>query len=827
MNKEDIINSLKKKGPQTEAELSQIGPCTADRLHRMLYELVFEGKISFDGTKYTCIVGTHVELGKCVSKKNKFVFVNLVRENKIDVKLTGRASDDMLIGDYCYVICDFDRFGYNDARYFCPLQNITELKGNYKNDENGDGALSIGYLDLAGYQIRVKECVPEHVGIGDYVSATILARKPKLLEVRIDKVLVQAGNVGSDISQIIASHDAPMNFPEEVMDEAKAIPQALRPEDYADRKDLRDECIVTIDGDDSRDFDDAVSIEKKDYGWTIGVHIADVAYYVRPGHPLDNEAKNRGTSIYVADRVVPMLPFELSNGICSLNPDVDRLTITCRSDIDLRGNVIRSEVYPSVIRSHGRLTYNQVNHFFETGESDVFSDEIKKSLTELRACAAAIRARREKQGAMKLDSTELHFKLDENEFPVEVEIKTQDESEKMIEDMMVVANCEVAKLLHKLDIPTLYRVHENPPKEKLDLLIAYVKKLGMMSKFPNKENITPKALSDFLGQVDDEKLRKAMSIVMLRSMAKARYTPEPLGHFGLAEPDYLHFTSPIRRYPDTVVHRTLHEFVFNHKPFDKVSRHDYLESLGDDLSGDEKRAQAIERSVDDLESSKYMSTHIGEKFHGFIVSFIDFGMFIQLDNGIEGLLPFEYMSLDKYEYDDRTLTVRDVTPGNEHEYNLGDDIDVCVYSCNINNRRITFCSEAFFEELGRNLTPEQMEALKKNDITVTTEAEYLKNRHDEYRFSHRRPSKFGGAGRFDKKDGGKRDFHSDRGGFGHNGGSRFHSGSRGDFHKDRQDRPRWREERDWNQDKDFDKNQSRGGGSFGSNGGDDDPAVGE
>lgn len=804
MTKEEILKGLSERGPLTEAEISQMSPVSPNRLRRMMRELVFEGKVSYDGEKYTDIRNSHLELAKCVTKKAAFVYLNLVREDHMDVRLTGEVADKMLIGDYCYVYCDIGKFGPRDCKFFCDLQPITQIKGNYRLGTEGAPELVIPYLEVANVKVLVTENAAKDVGIGDFVSATILERQTGVIKVRIDKLLVKAGNVGADISQIIAANDAPMDFPQEVIDEAKAIPQQLVPDDYKDRKDLRDEVIVTVDGEDSRDFDDAVSGVRTDYGWEVGIHIADVAHYVKPGHPLDSEAQNRGTSIYVADRVVPMLPVELSNGICSLNPNVDRLTLTCRAKIDKAGNVISSEVYPSVIRSHGRLTYTQVNELIHTGDCDSLTPEVKSMLGVLKECADAVRARREKQGAMKLDSVELHFTLDEKGFPTAVSTKQQDDAEKLIEDLMIVANCEVAKLLHKLNIPTLYRIHELPPEEKFAVLLQYVKKLGLIKFFPPKGGASPKALNDFMNSIQDPNLRKAVSIVMLRSMAKARYSPDEVGHFGLAEPEYLHFTSPIRRYPDTIVHRCLHDYVFEHKPFDRNSLYDHMKDLGDSLSADEKRAQTIERSVDDLESSKYMSVRISEKFHGFIVSFLDFGMFVQLDNGIEGLLPFEYINDDRFFYDDRHLTVKDNTA--DTEYNLGQEIDVCVFSCNVQNRKITFCSPEFMETLGRNLTPEQLAMLKANNVAIMTESEYLAKRHQDYLFTHRRPrsdfrgsnsfrgssSYHGGAGRGGDRGGFRRDGNGqggNRSGYGYRHDDRngsYRSNDRGGFRRDGQ-----------------------------------------
>ena len=334
-----------------------------------------------------------------------------------------------------------------------------------------------------------------------------------------------------------------------------------------------------------------------------------------------------------------MLPTELSNGICSLNPNVDRFTLSVEMSVDSRGNVFQSSIHKGVIRSKARLTYTEVNDLLEGEESDL-PEEIQTMLKTLDKAAQIIRARRTKNGALDLDSTELKFYLDSMGRPLEVSKRVQKEGEKLIEDLMIIANVSVAKMLEDAGIPTLFRIHENPPTAKIDEFRAFARKLYVGKDFPSI--ITPKALQSWLESIDDEEKKKTVSRLMLRSLAKARYSPDNTGHFGLAEDDYLHFTSPIRRYPDLIVHRCCKEYLIGKKrvPSDL---YDYLTLEGEHTSYTERRATEIERAVDDLESTKYMTKHLEEYFDAKVTGFAKFGMFVELENG--NYIPAERLSI--------------------------------------------------------------------------------------------------------------------------------------------------------------------------------------
>jgi VacB/RNase II family 3'-5' exoribonuclease len=458
------------------------------------------------------------------------------------------------------------------------------------------------------------------------------------------------------------------------------IPQTISDKDIEGREDYRKQTIVTIDGADALDFDDAVSCEKITNGYRIGVYIADVSYYVTPNTPLDDEASKRGTSIYVADRVVPMLPTELSNGICSLNPNVDRLVLSVIMDVDQAGNVYRSVIKPGVINSHGRLTYGEVNDLFSKNEKGEMSSSIVQMLFLMREATALIRARRERQGALDLDSTELKFNLDEQGNPTEVIKRDQGEGEKMIEDLMIIANVEVAKFLSDQKIPTLYRVHDNPPSEKIELFKQFLRNIKLIQDFPS--SVTSSTVSHWYNSITDPDTKFAVSGFLLRSLAKAKYSPDNTGHFGLAEENYLHFTSPIRRYPDLIVHRTLRRFVFNQETFDYDHLHTILENLGVATSAAERRAADIEREVDDLESCKYMTKHIGEEFTGVVVGLVSKGMFLELSNGIEVFLAISDIDpTQRYTYSERHMDIQSTERDEDDNlvfFRLGSKLNVII-----------------------------------------------------------------------------------------------------------------------------------------------------
>ena len=591
MNLEKILSLIKNKSitlDNLKKELNILNESDNYNFKQIIEELLDDGKIGFFHNKYVYLDNTDLKLAKVINKKRNNVILKLVSTGE-EIEIFGDESRYLLINDLIYVRKIMGI--YHGSEYY---KNVEYLKGRYTLTSSGQGKIIVDYLDKCGISVVLKNKSSLQLNEGDLVEAKINSYSNNVFIVEITKLLVKANTLGSDIEMIVQNYDAPTDFSSLALEEARNIKQELSEEDLLERKDLRDELIFTIDGIDSRDFDDAVSIKKINNGYEVGVHIADVTHYVKKHHPLDDDAYIRGTSIYLADRVIPMIPFELSNGICSLNPNVDRLALSVIMKFDNKGYVYKSEIFESVINSKARLNYDQVNEFYKTGKSEL-EENIQESLKLLLEVSKLIRKKRENNGAINLETNELKFTLDENNNPIKIKKLISGPSEEMIEDLMISANVEVTKNLKNNNIPVLYRVHEYPSKEKYELFKNLIKRMdySLFIQLPKYENITGNKLNDFISNIKDVNLKKIYSYLLLRTMSKARYSNEDLGHFGLNEPNYCHFTSPIRRYPDIVIHRLVKDYIINHKPKDNVVIDKYLDRASKDLSDLELRADQI------------------------------------------------------------------------------------------------------------------------------------------------------------------------------------------------------------------------------------------
>lgn len=504
----------------------------------------------------------------------------------------------------------------------------------------------------------------------------------------IKEVLGNKSTPGIDILAKIFEHNVPYDFSNETLEQVKKVPKTLRVSSKMkeERLDLRNELIVTIDGEDAKDFDDAISVSLNDDGtYKLGVHIADVTNYVKKNSPIDKDAIERGTSCYLADRVVPMLPFELSNGICSLNPDEDRLTLSCIMNIDENGRVITYDIKPSIIHSKYRLTYSNVNK--------LFNHELKmdKDLSEMlflaKRIASKIRKEREERGNIDLDIDEAKLIIDTNGKVVDIQKRERGISEMMIEDFMIAANESVASYVYYMELPMIYRIHENPPLKKLKDLQTIIGPLGYHLSINNGVHST-----EFQNILNKSKERPEHDVVrqmILRSMAKAIYHPENKGHFGLGSKCYTHFTSPIRRYPDLLVHRLLKIYLSNDITslnYNKLEGE--ISYLADKSSKCERRAVELERDVTAMKMAEYMENCIGEVFEGVISGMIDSGFFVELPNTIEGMVRFETIRSDFLIFDPRRMLV--YSRGSKKQYRLGDKVQIVVLSASKATGKIEF-----------------------------------------------------------------------------------------------------------------------------------------
>ncbi|MDQ0430300.1 ribonuclease R [Planomicrobium stackebrandtii] len=496
----------------------------------------------------------------------------------------------------------------------------------------------------------------------------------------VTQILGHKNDPGVDILSIIHKYGIETEFPPDVLEQANNVPDEIDPADLTDRRDLRNEQIVTIDGADAKDLDDAVQVVKYEDGtYKLGVHIADVSHYVTEGSAIDREAYDRATSIYLTDRVIPMIPHRLSNGICSLNPQVDRLTLSCEMIFNDQGEVVSHDIFQSVINTSARMTYTDV---YEILEQD--NQELKEKYSELvpmfelmKELAEVLRTKRMRRGAIDFDFKESKVLVDENGYPTDVVVRERTVSERLIEEFMLAANETVAEHFHRMEVPAIYRIHEDPKPEKLQRFFEFVTNFGIVVKGSGTQ-VHPKALQEIVESIAGTPEEPVISTMMLRSMQQAKYSSDSLGHFGLSTEFYTHFTSPIRRYPDLIVHRLIRTYLIEKDLSQKTIA--YWDANMDDIathtSERERRAVEAERDTDALKKSQFMADKIGEQFTGIISSVTNFGLFIELANTIEGLVHVSNMTDDYYRFDDRSMMM--IGERSKRQFRIGDEIEIKV-----------------------------------------------------------------------------------------------------------------------------------------------------
>ena len=640
--------------------------------------------------KYMLIEDSHLKKGVMRANKKGFGFVEVDGiEDDIYISsenMNGAIHDDLVLVEVTSKM-NIDRL---EGRILKILERrVKEYIGVINFDKKG-----VGHLTLDDSKVNLDIEIPKDKSLNAVDGHKVIAILGKKInntkyEGEVTKIIGHVNDPGVDILSIIYKYSINTEFPEDVREEVKNMPMEVRDIDMRDRRDLRDQVIFTIDGDDTKDIDDAISIKKLANGnYELGVHIADVSYYVKEGSPLDNEAMERGTSVYLVDRVIPMLPHELSNGICSLNPDVDRLAISCVMEFDKDGKQQKYEIFPSIIKSRIQMTYKNVNSILEDNKTPEGYEEFVDDLKLMHELAKILRKEKTNRGYIDFDVDEAKILVDEKCVPTEVILRYRGVGEKLIEDFMIAANECVANHIYFMNLPFIYRVHEYPNEDKIRSFLSFVSSLGY-NITGNIKDVKPTTMQKILEQLRDKPEYKILSTLLLRSMQKAVYKPENLGHYGLASNCYTHFTSPIRRYPDTTVHRLLHTYLFDNKlDMGTIKKwEERLVYISEHSSERERAAVDCEREVDDMKMAEYMESHIGEEYEGMISSVTSFGMFVELDNLIEGLVPIKDMD-DFYHFDEEKMTL---TGEKSHvKYRIGERVKVKVIRASKEEKTIDF-----------------------------------------------------------------------------------------------------------------------------------------
>ena len=640
--------------------------------------------------KYMMLENSHLRKGIMRANKKGFGFVEvdgLTDDVYVSAdNMNGAIHDDVVVVEITSKM-NIDRI---EGRVLKIIERkINKYIGLINFDKNG-----LGHITLDDSKIKLDIEIPKENSLNAVDGHKVVVKIDKQLGNNrcighVVEIIGHVNDPGVDILSIVYKYNINVDFPDDVKDEASKLPMQVYQSDLEGRRDLRDEMIFTIDGDDTKDIDDAISVERLSNGhYKLGVHIADVSYYVKEGSPLDNEALERGTSVYLVDRVIPMLPHELSNGICSLNPGVDRLAISCVMEFNVDGKQLSYEIFPSVIRSRKQMTYKKVNSILEKNIVPEGYEEFADKLKLMEELAVILRKAKVKRGYIDFEVDEAKVLVDDKGVPTDVVLRDRGKGEKLIEDFMIAANECVATHIYFMNLPFIYRVHEYPKEEKIRSFLGFVSNLGYHVN-GNIKDVKPTTMQKILEQLKDKPEYKILSSLLLRSMQKAVYKPENLGHYGLASSCYTHFTSPIRRYPDTTVHRLLRTYLFEGK-VDMQTINKWEEKLvyiAEHSSERERASVDCEREVDDMKMAEYMEKHIGEQYEGMISSVTSFGMFVELDNLIEGLVPIKDMD-DYFHYDEDRMTL---TGEKSHvKYSIGERVIVKVVRASKEEKTIDF-----------------------------------------------------------------------------------------------------------------------------------------
>ena len=671
----ELLNDIDKPARSAIEINDALGFTTIDEYKTLLTkleEMTTKGILYYSDKKkrYLLLKNSHLIKGKLMMNPKGFGFV-IIGEGKKDVYIgkdnlnSARNNDVVLIelingkseGKIIKII-DRDENSFVGCVYF--KDNKCYVKPDKRN--NIDIEIPEEYQKglVEGHKVVVKP-----INGSKYLGAIL-------------HVIGHKNDVGVDILSFVYAHGFKPQFPDNVLDDLKTIPDKINEEDTKGRLDLRDRTIFTIDGDDTKDIDDAISIKRIDDKYELGVHIADVSHYVLRGGAIDKEAYERGTSVYLVDRVIPMLPHQLSNGICSLNPNQDRLAMSCIMTIDKTGKIVNYQIAKSVIRSRIQMTYNKVNDILDKNIIAEGYEDFVDDLKLMKEVSDILRKKMINRGYIEFSSAEAKILVDEKCHPLDIKLREEGTGENMIENFMVAANETVGGFVFYQNLPGIYRVHDKPDQKRLQSFFDFLAARGYVVR-GKKHNITSKDLQYILSQLADKPDAKILNDMAIRSQAKAVYSDQNIGHFGLGSKCYSHFTSPIRRYPDLILHRLIKDYTENYSSSVIEAWQTDLPEMAAHCSVKEQDAQSCERDVDDMKKAEYMEEHIGEEFSAVISGVQEFGIFVELANTVEGLVKIENLPGGGYSYIEKSLSL--ISKNKKHRYTFGDTVRVkCIAS---------------------------------------------------------------------------------------------------------------------------------------------------
>ena len=691
--KEIILDKLRDNTSLTIMELNDLlGLTTIDEyksLQNTLDEMVSDGILYYSDKKkkYLLLENSHLVKGTLSLNEKGFGFIIINKDIK-DVyvnekNINGAQDGDLVLFEYL-----------NKDKERPEGRIIKTIKRNYEP--------LVGEVILVDGEYFVK---PDRKGANIYIprdnlNGAVEGHKVVVTPLKegnrvgkITKIIGHKNDVGVDILSFVYEYNFSPSFPDEVVEELDDIPSYLTEEEInkelsSGRRDLRSEEIFTIDGSDTKDIDDAISLSKLDDGkYKLGVHIADVSYYVKEGTKLDDEAYFRGTSVYLVDRVLPMLPHKLSNGICSLNENEDRFAFSCEMIIDDKGDIGHYEIFKSIIRSRKKMTYEEVNKILEENTTSDDYKPFEKTLLLMNELSKILRKKMIRRGYIEFESTEAKIKVDENCHPTGIEARVQRSGEELIENFMIAANETVASSIYYKNLPGIYRVHDKPDEKRLGEFMKFLSLHGYVVNGKNKID-NPKDLQHILSQLEEVPEVRVLHDMAIRSQAKAVYSDINIGHFGLGSKCYSHFTSPIRRYPDLILHRLLKDYNYNYSDRIISERKEELPIECEHCSIREQEAQNCERDVDKMKKAEYMMDHIGEVYDGIISGVQEFGFFVELENTIEGLVKAESIKGDYYVFDNDLMAL--IGKKSKKKYSFGDKVKVKVTRADKDRSEIDF-----------------------------------------------------------------------------------------------------------------------------------------